>query len=88
MGWDKLGVNSQVTWSARNGVATRWQPDAELPGHTPSVASRVNHVYPEVTAILDPAKVVPFVHRITTEFPFFIASKNLVLIQSSLTQVV
>lgn len=86
MAWQKAGANSAVTWSDRVASPLRWQPQKELPGNVPSVASLFMAVKPQAfEPNIQPQNT--FTHRIRSEFPaFYVASGTLAVITSGFTQ--
>jgi len=78
MVWTNAAFVSQTTWTdgSRNTVPN-WPKQAPV-----SVETRLNHIYPQIEAESE----VPFIWRIQSEGPFYVASGTKVYVRSSITE--
>lgn len=85
MAWNKPSPKASFAWLGQSSHTVRWQPEGELTSRTPSAASRINRIQPQAP---DPFRVPQntFSFRLSSEFPFFIASGNNAVVTSGFTQ--
>jgi len=78
MTWVTLSSSTPTTWSARTANALPFYQTRP----PVSVETRLNRVYPQREALGD----VPFIWRIQSTFPFYVATGSGVFIRSSITE--